>query len=131
VAVFGLLKRGGKVCTTNVLNARTETLLPTIEEKVAPNSIVCTDSFRACNALDMDESHHMRINHSELFAVSGNHINGIENFWNHVKRHLGKFNGINKYSVHRFIKDFEWRFNEGYHQSLSKQLKQRHLKKKH
>ncbi len=34
VAVFGLLKRGGKVYTAIIPNAKTETLLPIIEEKV-------------------------------------------------------------------------------------------------
>jgi transposase len=30
----------------------------------------------------VSEFHHLRINHSELFADAKNHINGIENFWN-------------------------------------------------
>jgi transposase len=46
VIVFGLLKRGGKVYTAIVPNAKTETLLPIIQEKVEPDSIVCTDTFR-------------------------------------------------------------------------------------
>ncbi len=40
VAVFGLLKRGGKVYTAIIPNARTETLLPIIAEKVLPDSIL-------------------------------------------------------------------------------------------
>jgi transposase-like protein len=36
----------------------------------------------------------MRINHREQFADRGNHINGIENFWNQAKRHLRRYNGI-------------------------------------
>ena len=131
VAVFGLLKRGGKVFTAIVPNAKTETLLPIIEEKVTPDSIVYTDSFKAYNALDVSDFHHMRINHSELFADRGNHINGIENFWNQAKRHLRKFNGINKVSFHWFLKECEWRFNGGNHQNLYKQLKHWHLKEKH
>ena len=55
VAVFGLLKRGGKVYTAIIPNARTETLLPIIEEKVEPDSIVYTDAFGAYNALDVSE----------------------------------------------------------------------------
>ena len=39
VAVFGLLKRGGKVYTAIIPNAKTETLLPIIEENVQPDSI--------------------------------------------------------------------------------------------
>jgi transposase len=126
-----LLKRGGKVFTAIVPNARTETLLPIIEEKVTPDGIVYTDSFKSYNALDVSDCHHMRINHSELFADRGNHINGSENFWNQAKRHLRKFNGINKVSFHWFLKECEWRFNGGNHQSLYKQLKQWYLKEKY
>ena len=120
VAVFGLLKRGGKVFTAIVPNARTETLLPIIEERVTPDSIVYTDTFKAYNALDVTEFHHMRINHSKLFADRGNHINGIENFWNQAKRHLRRFNGIKPNNFHWFLKEFEWRFNGGNHQNRCK-----------
>ena len=82
VAVFGLLKRGGKVYTAIIPNARTETLLPIIEEKVEPDSVVYTDALGSYNALDISDFHHRRINHSKLFAHKQNHINGIENFWN-------------------------------------------------
>ena len=131
VAVFGLLKRGGKVFTAIVPNARTETLLPIIEERVTPDSIVYTDTFKAYNALDVTEFHHMRINHSKLFADRGNHINGIENFWNQAKRHLRRFNGIKPNNFHWFLKECEWPFNGGNHQNLYKQLKYWHSKSKH
>ena len=131
VAVFGLLKRGGKVFTAIVPNARTETLLPIIEEKVTPDSIVYTDTFKAYNALDVTAFHHMRINHSRLFSDRQNHINGIENFWNQAKRHLRRFNGIKPDNFHWFLKECEWRFNGGNHQNLYEQLKHWHSKSKH
>ncbi|MCL4146712.1 UNVERIFIED_CONTAM: hypothetical protein GTU68_055685 [Idotea baltica] len=131
VAVFGLLKRGGKVFTAIIPDARTSTLLPIIEEKVEPDSIVYTDTFKAYNALDVSDFHHMRINHSELFADKSNHINGIENFWNQAKRHLRRFNGIKKESFYWFLKECEWRFNGGNHQQLLKQLKYWHKRTHH
>jgi transposase len=131
VAVFGLLKRGGKVFTAIVPKARTETLLPIIEERVTPDSIVYTDAFKAYNALDVTEFHHMRINHSKLFADKRNHINGIENFWNQAKRHLRRFNGIKPGNFHWFLKECEWRFNGGNHQNLYKQLKHWYSKSTH
>ena len=94
IAVFGLLKRGGKVYTGIIPNAKTETLLPIIKEKVQPDSVVYTDSFKANNALDVSDFHHRRINHSTLFAEERSHINGIGNFWNQAKRHLRRFKGI-------------------------------------
>lgn len=123
VAVFGLLKRGGKVYTAIICNTKTETLLPIIKEKVQPDSIVYTDIFRAYNALDVSEFRHKWINHSKLFVNERNHINGIENFWNQAKRHLRRFNGIKKENFYWFLKECEWRFNGGNHKNLLKQLK--------
>lgn len=131
VAVFGLLKRGGKVYTAIIPNAKTETLLPIIEEKIQPDSIVYTDTFQAYNALDVSDFHHMRINHSELFAEGQNHINGIENFWNQAKRHLRKFNGIKQENFYWFLKECEWRFNGGNHKQLLAQLKYWYKHAKH
>jgi len=88
VPVFGLLKRGGRVYTKIIPNASAETLVPIIEQKVIPDSIVYSDCWRGYNALDVSEFKHYRINHSKLFADKHNHINGIENFWNQAKRHL-------------------------------------------
>jgi transposase len=131
VAVFGLLKRGGKVYTAIIPNAKTETLLPIIEQNVQPDSIVYTDTFRSYNALDISAFHHQRINHSELFAEQGNHINGIENFWNQAKRHMRKFNGIRPDNFYWFLKECEWRFNGGDHAELLKQLKSWYKNTKH
>jgi transposase len=131
VAVFGLLKRRGKVYTAIIPNAKTETLLPIIQNKVKPDSIVYTDTFKSYNALDVSDFHHMRINHSNLFADKQNHINGIENFWNQAKRHLRKFNGIKSENFYWFLKECEWRFNGGDHKELLSQLKHWHSDTKH
>jgi transposase len=131
VAVFGLLKRGGKVYTAIIPNAKTETLLPIIQEKVEPDSIVYTDTFTSYNALDVSEFHHRRINHSKLFADKQNHINGIENFWNQAKRHMRKFNGIKSENFYWFLKESEWRFNGGNHKTLLTQLKSWYKSSKH
>lgn len=131
VAVFGLLKRGGKVYTAIIPNAKTDTLLPIIREVVTPDSIVYTDYFTSYNALDVSEFYHRRIDHSKLFARGKNHINGIENFWNQAKRHMRKFNGIKKENFHWFLKECEWRFNGGNHNDLLTQLKYWYKNTKH
>ena len=111
VAVFGLLKRNGKVYTVAVPNTQTATLLPIIREQVKPDSIVYTDCYKSYDVLDVSEFSHLRINHSTHFAERQNHINGIENFWNQAKRHLRKFNGIPKEHFELYLKECEWRFN--------------------
>jgi len=122
IAVFGLLKRNGRVYTVIIPDARTETLLPIIKGQMEPDSIVYTDTFSAYNALDINGFHHHRINHSQKFAEQHNHINGIENFWNQAKRHLRRFNGIKPEHLYCFLKECEWRFNGGNHKELLTQL---------
>ena len=70
-----------------VENTKTETLMPVIVRKIKLDSWVYTDTYRSYDALDVSKFHHERINHSELFAVKQNHINGIENFWSHAKKY--------------------------------------------
>jgi len=123
IAVFGLLKRGGKVYTQIILDAKSNTLMPIIREKIEPDSIVYTDYWRGYNALDVSEFKHFRINHSALFAEKHNHINGIENFWNQAKRHMRKFNGIPRQHFSFFLKECEWRFNMGSPKQLLQDLK--------
>ena len=121
VAVFGILKRGGKVYTQVVSDTKTSTLMPVIKAKIAPDSFVYTDSYRSYNALDVSDFYHERVNHSKIFVDGKNHINGIENFWNQAKRVLRKYNGIPKDSFPLFLKECEFRFNYG---SPKQQLKQ-------
>ena len=124
VPVFGILKRGGRVYTQIIPDARSRTLMPIIREKIRPDSIVYTDCWRGYNILDVSEFKHYRINHSKLFANEKNHINGIENFWNQAKRHMRKFNGIPAKHFELFLKECEWRFNNPDPKSQLKQLKQ-------
>ena len=103
VAVFGILKRGGKVFTQIVSNTKSETLMPLISRKIALDSVVYTDSYKSYNVLDVSHFYHERINHSERFGDGKNHINGIENFWNQAKRVLRKYNGIPEDSFPLFL----------------------------
>ena len=124
VPIFGLLKRGGRVYTKIIADASSATLVPIIERKVVPDSIVYSDGWRGYNALDVSEFKHYRINHSKLFADKKNHINGIENFWNQAKRHMRKFNGVPSQHFDLFLKECEWRFNNPDPIAQLRQLKQ-------
>jgi transposase len=124
VPVFGLLKRGGRVYTKMIADASSATLVPIIERKVVPDSIVYSDCWRGYNALDVSAFKHYRINHSRLFADKKNHINGIENFWNQAKRHMRKFNGVPSQHFDLFLKECEWRFNYPNPKTQLNQLKQ-------
>jgi len=123
VPVFGLLKRGGKVYTQVIPDAKAATLMPIIKDRIAPDSIVYSDSLPSYNALDISDFRHCRINHSRLFADKHNHINGIENFWNQAKRHMRQFNGVPKQNFNLFLKECEFRFNNPNHKQQLKLLK--------
>ncbi len=124
IPVFGLLKRGSKVYTKVITDAFSATLMPIIERKVVPDSIVYSDGWKGYNVLDVSDFHHFRINHSELFVDNQTYINGIENFWNQAKRHMRKFNGVPKAHFGLFLKECEWRFNNSDPSSQLSQLRQ-------
>ena len=86
VVVFSILKRNGRVYTVVVDNAKSDTLMPVIKQKIMPDSIVYTNSLSSYDKLDVSGFIHYRINHSKAFAGRQNHINGIEDFWNQAKR---------------------------------------------
>ena len=112
VCVFGILKRGGRVYALPVVDATSNTLLTALKTRVKADSVVYTDSLASYNILDVSGFRHHRVNHSQTFVSRrGNHINGIENFWNQAKRHLRRFNGIPRQRFHLYLKECEWRFN--------------------
>jgi len=122
IPVFGILQRGGKVYTKVIPDANAQIFLPIIRNHAVPDSIVYTDYFRSYNVLDVLEFKHFRINHRETFVERQAHINGIENFWNQVNRHLWKYNGIPKSHFPLFLKECEWRFNYGSPQQFKRDL---------
>jgi transposase len=124
VAVFGILKRGGRVYTMIAPDLRRETLMPVIRDRVVPDSVVYTDSFNVYDVLDVSEFHHHRINHKVDFVRNKtNHINGIENFWNHAKRTLSRYNGIPRENFALFLKEAEFRFHYGTPADQLRQIK--------
>jgi transposase len=111
--VFGLLTRGGKVCTVMVANTREDTLLPILRTRVNPDALVYTNATHVSNALNRLGVRHRRVSQNDRFAPGPAHLNGIENFWNQARRHLRKYNGIPSHHLHLYLKECEWRFNFG------------------
>lgn len=116
--VFGVFKRNGKVYTEIVPNAKKETLLPIIQGKVDPKSILYSDSWRSYDGLvSIGFNKHFRVNHGKNeFAFKGEDgatvtVNGIESFWSFTKRRLAKFNGFRtNFELH--LKECEWRWGK-------------------
>lgn len=111
ISVFGLLKRKGRVVVMIPQRVTKPSLQGAIKEYVQPQSIVFSDSFRAYENLDLEGFHHVRIDHSQIFATGKAHINGIENFWGFAKRRLKLYHGGYKKNFYLFLKEMEFRFN--------------------
>lgn len=113
VIVFGLLKRGGKVYTHVVPNAKAKTLLPLIRSHADDEVIINTDGWASYDGLvDLGFKSHRRVNHSgNEFANGQSHVNGIESFWGFAKHRLVKFNGFSKEHFELHLKECEYRFN--------------------
>ncbi len=89
-------------------------MLTALKPRVLAHSVVYTDHLASYNILDVSGFKHRRVNHShEFVSRRGNHINGIENFWNQSKRILRKYNGIPRKNFFLFLKECEFRFNYG------------------
>lgn len=111
-SVIGLRERGGNVIAKVITDRTKETLIPIIKENVAPDSVLMTDELLAYKALDEYFEHHS-VNHSAKQFVNGMaHINGVENFWSHVKRGIdGIYHQISKEHLQAYIDEFSLRFN--------------------
>ena len=106
-------------------------LLPSIKERVTPDSIVYTDSFKAYNALSITEFN-MHINHSKLLVDGGNLIKGIENFWGTKPNIICEDSmALNRTIFIGFSKECEYHFNGGNYKNLHNRLKYLHSKPKH
>lgn len=114
--VFGLPKRGGKVCTRIVPDVARRTLIQVIEGKMSKDSIMCTDGSASCDGLvDWGCKRHHRVSRGENgFVERGNPgklIDGIESFWGYAKDRLVKYQGIPKEDFYPHLKECEFRFD--------------------
>ncbi len=112
VAVFGLLKRRGKVYTRPVPDVTRATLRAVIQQKVPKGSTIYSDQLSVYDGLITQGYRHYRINHSKGFATNRRrHINGIENFWGYAKTKLKRYYGIPRNQFLLYLKEMEFRFN--------------------
>ena len=113
--VFGMLEKGGDVVTEVVSNRKSGTLLPHIVKNVRPYSQVHTDTHVAYGGLaTLNGYWHKQVNHSieEYVSADGATVNGIENFWRHLKCSItGTHVSVSPKYLGIYAKEFEFRFN--------------------
>jgi transposase-like protein len=111
--VFGMLQRKGQVMTKVVPDVRRKTLQPLIEQNVVMGSTVHSDELHSYKGLDKKGYKHQTVDHGAGEYVNGNtHVNNLENFWKHLKGSIrGTHIHVSKKHLHKYAKEFEYRFN--------------------
>jgi transposase-like protein len=113
VPVIGVVQRGGAVAALVASDASAASIMPIVEEKVLPRSMIYTDEWPAYNSLRRRGYGHKRIAHSEKVYVVGNiHTNTIEGFWSLLKNGIrGVYHSVSSKHLQSYINEYAFRYN--------------------
>ena len=111
LAVIGACERKGRVAAEMIEGVTQGQVHNFIRENVNPASTLYSDDHKSY--LGLPEYAHSSVNHSAGEYVNGDcHTNGIESFWALLKRgHYGIFHTMTAKHIHRYIAEFEARWN--------------------
>jgi transposase-like protein len=115
-AVVSVLQRGGRVQSKHVTRVTTDNLRPIIEEMVAQDAHVMTDSSTVLKGA-MRGRKHDQVNHTaEEYVRYENGVcittNSIEGFFSILKRGInGVYHHVGKQHLHRYLSEFDFRYN--------------------
>jgi transposase-like protein len=112
--VAGALERDGNLIAKVVPNQRRATLQPFVTANVLPGGELHTDELNSYVGLHTQGYRHMTVNHSagEYVGFKGATVNGIENFWRHLKCSItGTHISVSPKHLNAYVKEFEFRFN--------------------
>ena len=93
------------------------TLLPIIQQHVAPGTIIHSDEWRAytqVQSLPNVAAHHT-VNHSVEFVnpVTGVHTENVESYWNRAKIKLKRMRGCHELELSSYLDEFMWKERYG------------------
>jgi transposase len=111
--VAGIHQRDGDVIAKIVPNVQTQTLVPFIQEKVLPRSVVYTDEYASYSTLKAEGYDHRRVHHTKKVYVMGDaHTNSIEGFWSLVKNGLqGVQHSVSAKYLQSYLNEYAFRYN--------------------
>lgn len=112
--VFGMVQRRGQVVALATNTVRSIELLPHVQARVLPGTMIYSDEFRGYDPLTQMGYGHKRIRHSEKVYVSGDvHTNTIEGFWSLVKRGIdGVYHSVSRKHLQGYLNEYAWRYNQ-------------------
>jgi transposase-like protein len=116
--IVGIKERGGRVRMFHAPDAKIKTLARILRYHVSPDvEAMMTDELpaypKALRLADHESDKHFTVNHSAKIYVDGNiTTNGIESAFSLFKRAvIGSFHKVSIKHLHRYLSEFETRFN--------------------
>lgn len=112
--VFGMVERGGRVSAHVVPSATQAEVMPHVEARVLPESVIYTDEAPLyVRAVGQAGYEHRRIHHAAKVYVDGDvHTNTIEGFWSLVKRGIGgTHHAVSAKYLQGYLNEYVWRYN--------------------
>ena len=112
--VVGMVERnGGNVVALVTKDVKKQTVMPLIQERVLPSTMVYTDELASYNDLEKKGYPHRRIDHSEKVYVVGNvHTNTVEGFWSLLKRGIsGVYHSVSRKHLPDYLAEYTFRYN--------------------
>ncbi len=116
--VLGMAQRGasgahGRVVVKVVPNAEAAALLPHVERKILPESMVYTDEWKSYDHLGERGYKHSRVRHSQEVYVAGDvHTNTIEGFWSLARRGIsGAYHSVSTKWLPSYLDEYTFRYN--------------------
>lgn len=113
VPVAGVVQCGGKVAALVTKDSKKQSLMPIVEAKVLPETMVYTDELKSYDALGEKGYRHQRIPHAEKVYVMGNvHTKTIEGFWSLLKWGIsGVYHSVSEKHLQRYLNEYAFRYN--------------------
>ncbi len=115
-AVVSVLQRGGRVQSMHVQKVTAENLRPIVEQMVAENAHVMTDSANLLKGT-LRPRQHDQVNHAVKEYVRYEDgvcitTNTIEGYFATLKRGInGVYHHVGKQHLHRYLSEFDFRYN--------------------
>lgn len=116
--VFGMAQRRseGKHARLRVMvtpDVGALSLMPKVETRVLPETVVYTDEWNAYNSLGARGYTHKRIKHRQRIYVMGDvHTNTIEGFWSLLRRGIsGVYHGVSTKHLQAYVDEYVFRYN--------------------
>jgi len=111
--VAGILQRQGKVVAKVVSDTEAATLVPFIETRVLPSTMVYTDELPSYNSLPSSGYEHRRVHHAaKVYVKADAHTNGIEGFWSLVKNGIrGANHSVSAKYLQSYLDEYAFRYN--------------------